>query len=195
MLKLEDMETLWGIPVIRLKEYSKKYKFYFSLLLFCDAIIVTIIMYLMFKYSVDFYSYLLIITLLCLLINNAINYFLNPARWQAFKFFKANKNNKIKIMSYNLDEKTLYSILYCVGFKRLKQNKSFEDYKELLLSACCEDISNAKKVMKLLRKYENKSGTLIAYIMIKGNKEYFIDYKLDDKMILNEDEREEDVDE
>lgn len=182
-MRLESMETLWGIPIIKLKEHSKKYRLYYSILVLFDIVVVSTLVYLMFIYDVTFASYFTIVILFSILINLFLNTYLNPARWKAFKFYKNNRFNKIKVVSYDINEKNFYSILYCIGYKRLKQNKTLEEYKELLLSACCEDIYYAKKVMKLLKKYENESGALTAYIMIKGNKEYFIDYKLNDKLI------------
>ena len=186
-MRLESLETLWGIPIIKLKEHSKKYRLYYSLLVLFDIIVISGLVYLMFIYNVTFASYFTIVILFSILINLFFNTYLNPARWKAFKFYKNNRFNKVKVVSYDINEKNFYSILYCIGYKRLKQNKTLDEYKELLLSACCEDIYYAKKVMKLLKKYENESGTLTAYIMIKGNKEYFIDYKLDDK-VIEEDE-------
>lgn len=186
-MRLENMETLWGIPIIKLKEHSKKYRLYYSLLVLFDIVVVSGLVYLMFIYEVTFASYFTVVIFFSILINLFFNTYLNPARWEAFKFYKNNRFNKVKVVSYNINEKNFYSILYCVGYKRLKQNKTLDEYKELLLSACCEDNYYAKKVMKLLKKYENESGSLTAYIMIKGNKEYFIDYKLDDN-IIQEDE-------
>lgn len=185
-MKLENMDTLWGIPIIKLKEYSKKYRLYFTLLVLADIAVFSGLAYAMYIQEVSFTRYFTVAILFSIVVNLILNNCLNPARWRAFKFYKNNKFNKVKVVSYDINEKNFYSILYCVGYKRLRQNKSLDEYKELLLSACCEDIYYAKKVMKLFKKYENESGCLTAYILVKGNREYFLDYKLDDKVVEEE---------
>ena len=62
---------------------------------------------------------------------------------------------------------------------RLKKNCSYENYKELILSACCENIKYSKSLMKYLKKYEDESGNLTCIIIEKGKKQYFIDFKHD----------------
>ena len=66
----------------------------------------------------------------------------------------------------------MFSVLYCLSIKRLKAEKSLEYYTELLLSLCCENNVNAKKVMKYLEKYESESGNLTCYIIEKGKSSY-----------------------
>ena len=66
--------------------------------------------------------------------------------------------------------------MYCLGCKRLKDNKSLDDYKDLLLSTICEDNIYAKKVMKYLSKYEDENGNISCSILAVRNKLYFIDF-------------------
>ena len=64
----------------------------------------------------------------------------------------------------------MYSLLYCLGCKRLKNNKSFDEYKDLLLSIICEDNIYAKKIMKYLSKYESEDGLTKCSILAVRNK-------------------------
>jgi hypothetical protein len=175
-MKLKESRTLWGIPVISLKEHSKKYRLFSTLLYIFDIIIVFGLTFYMYNNNVDFRSYGFVIVVICLFIHFTTNSFLNPDRWEAFKFYKRHSDCTMTEVTYDLDEDKIYSMLYCLSFKRLKQGKSFDTYKELMLSCCCEDTNNAKKLMKYLKKYESESGNLTCYIITKGKSQFFIDF-------------------
>lgn len=173
---LKDSLTLWGISTLHLKEYSKKYKLWVSLLYIADILAVIILTKLMFEYGASFEDYGFILVGTCVVFHFIIFTFFNQEKWEAFKFFRKNENNKVVVKKYDVDEEKLYSVLYCTGYKRLRQNRSLDFYKELILSACCENIKYSKSIMKYLKKYENESGNLTCYIISKRNRDYFIDF-------------------
>ena len=179
-MRLKENQTLWGIPVVHLKEHSKKYRLYSTILYALDLILVVILTLLLYYTNVSYSTYGFVIVVICLLFHFVSYYKLNPDKWEAFKFYKKYSDCKILIKSYALDENKLYSLLYCIGYKRLKQNRSFDDYKELILSVCCENCSYSKSIMKYMKKYESESGNLSCLIIEKGKKQYFIDFVNDE---------------
>lgn len=179
-MRLKDNQTLWGIPVVHLKEHSKKYRLYSTILYILDIILVVALTLLLYYTNVSYNTYGFIIVAVCLLFHFVSYYKLNPEKWEAFKFYKKYSDCKIIVKSYALDENKLYSLLYCIGYKRLKQNRSFDEYKELILSACCENCSYSKSLMKYMKKYESESGNLSCLIIEKRKKQYFIDFVNDE---------------
>jgi hypothetical protein len=187
-MKLKENQTLWGIPVVHLKEHSKKYRLYSSILYVLDIILVVILTLLMYYTNISYSAYGFVIVAICLLFHFISYYKLNPEKWEAFKFYKKYSECKIITKTYALDENKLYSLLYCIGYKRLKQNRSFDEYKELILSACCENCAYSKSLMKYMKKYESESGNLSCLIIKKGKKQYFIDFVNDENNGGNSDE-------
>lgn len=179
-MKLKDNQTLWGIPVVHLKEHSKKYRLYSTILYILDIILVVALTLFLYYANMSYNTYGFIIVAVCLLFHFISYYKLNPEKWEAFKFYKKHSDCKIITKSYILDENKLYSLLYCIGYKRLKQNRSFDEYKELILSACCENCAYSKSLMKYMKKYESESGNLSCLIIEKGKKQYFIDFVNDE---------------
>jgi hypothetical protein len=134
----------------------------------------------MYSHNISYNTYGFVLVTICLFIHFISYAKLNPDKWEAFRFYKRNSGYSIIEKSYAVDEQKLYSILYCMGYKRLKQNCSFNEYKESILSACCENTKNSYRFMKYVEKYENESGNLICFIIEKGKKKFFIDFKYED---------------
>lgn len=184
---LKDFKALWGIPTIHLKEYSKKYRLYSAILYLADVLAVFGITAYMFNKGISYRAYGFVLLFICILFHFIFNQLLNPEKWEAFRFYKSNEKCTIVRKSYAVDANNLYSILYIVGYKRLKQNKEVEDYKELILSACCENSKYSKSIMKYLQKYENPSGNVTCFIITKGKSPYFIDFDYSEESSLKED--------
>ena len=175
-MKLENQTTIWGMKIQYLKEQCKRYKFY-SYLLYClDILVVILVCYVMYKEQTAVQGFVLVMLLTAFAFNFIYTQVLNPHKWQTYKFYLKHKGHTVMIKKYNLDEKTIYALLYCLGCKRLKDNKSLDDYKDLLLSTICEDNVYAKKVMKYLSKYEDENGNISCSILAVKNKLYFIDF-------------------
>lgn len=179
-MKLKDIQTLWGTPVVHLREHSRRYRFSTTLLYLGDIALVTILTAFMYDNHISYNVYGFVLVAICILFHFISYYKLNPDKWEAFKFYRNNSNYEVKEKCYKVDSENLHSILYCSGYMRLKKNCSFDNYKELMLSACCENIKYSKVIMKYLKKYESESGNLICYIIEKGKKQYLIDFKSDD---------------
>lgn len=176
-MKLKNVETLWGTPIVHLKEHSKRYRLYLTVLYLCDIFAVVGLTAFLYLNHIDYSAYGFIIVAVALLVHFISYTSLNPDKWEAFKFYRSHQNLNVIEKTYKVNDVNLYSILYCIGYKRLKQDKTLEEYKESLLSACCENINCAKSIMKYIKKYEDESGNLTCYIIQKGKKQYFIDFK------------------
>lgn len=175
-MKLENQTTIWGMKIQYLKEQCKRYRFYSFLLFFLDAIVFVFLCYLMYRENTSVQGFVIVMLLVAFAFNFVYTQILNPHKWQTYKFYLKHKNHRVEIKSYNLDAQTMYSLLYCLGCKRLKNNKSFDEYKDLLLSIICEDNIYAKKIMKYLSKYESEDGLTKCSILAVRNKLYFIDF-------------------
>lgn len=101
--------------------------------------------------------------------------FLNYSQWNCYKFYRRYKGCELCHKQYDLDCQRLFSVLYAMGYRRVKQGRSFDYYKEMVLSACCEDKVYAGKFMKLVAKYECESGLELIAVS-KGKKQYFVDF-------------------
>lgn len=188
-MRLKESQTLWGIPIVHLREYSKKYRLLTLLLYLFDIIVVVGLTYYMYNKQVSYNTYGFVIVGVCLGVHFITYSFLNPEKWEAFKFYKRHLNDKLIKKTYSVDETRLYSVLYCIAYKRLRQGKSIETYKEFMLSACCENVSNSKSIMKYLRKYEAIDGNLTCYIIQHGKKEFFVGFPNDIEVVeIDEDE-------
>ena len=173
---LRNFKTIWGIPIIHLKEYSKKYKLYSFILYLADVISIFGLTAFMYFNNIDYRAYGFILLFVCILLHFAFNQLLSPEKWEAFKFYKNNESCDVVQKKYKVDCNNLYSILYIVGYKRLKENKDITYYKELMLSACCENVKYSKNIMKYLQKYENESGNLTCFIITRGKSQFLIDF-------------------
>lgn len=174
---LSDMNELWGIPIVYLKEYSKKYKFYAGVVYLIDALVIIGMTSFMYVNNISYNAYGFLIVVSAIFVYMGLSKFLNMDNWLVFKFYKKNIRGSIREVHYNLDADVLYSILYCVGYKRLKSNRSIQEYQELIRGACCENCKYSSKLMDYLKKYEDSSGTVTCYILTRKNCEYFIDFK------------------
>lgn len=175
-MQLKDIDTLWGIPVVHLKEYSKKYRFWMSIVYLVDIALIFGLTAFMFYANVQYSVHGYVVVILALLVQFVAYFFLSLEKWEAFKFYKKHSKCNIYEKTYKISADQFYSILYCVGYKRLKEGKTIDDYKELCLSACCENVKYAKSIGKYLRKYEDDSGDIPCVVMHKGKAQYLIDF-------------------
>lgn len=185
-MKLRDLQKLWGIPIVYLRECSKRYRVFSIILYSFDIVLVVALTALMYSYNINYNIYGVVLVTICLFVHFISYAKLNPDKWEAFRFYKRNSDCSIVEKSYAVDEQKLYSILNHMGYKKLKKNCSFEEYKESILSACCENTKNSYRFMKYVKKYENESGNLICLIIEKGKKKFFIDFKCEDTDTLCE---------
>ena len=196
-MKLEDLSQIWGISVVSLKEYSKSYRIKSILLYLLDILVMSSLVFIMYKQGSNFQVYIFVLILVCIVFTLWLNTVLNPNKWQAFKFYKRNRKHKVNILKININDDTLYNVLYCVGYKRLKLNKGLDFYKELILVNCCENYRNSKKVLKYLQKYISDDGDTSIYTLeVNGKDTYFIGFIEDNTESIQDvtDESKSDVD-
>ena len=179
-MKLNDVSSIWGIPISSIKERAKIYKKWVTLMYLFDIVIVSIVTMLLFQNGMGFQWYVAIIVVFAILCNVIITSVSNVSKYEAFKFFKSNRNCNVVEKQFSISNEQLYSVLYCVGYKRLKVSKTSHEYCDSLCSLCCEDKYNAKKIMKFLNKYEvsddsSENITLKCYAIKRGRTEYLVD--------------------
>lgn len=179
---LKEMSELWGTSTIKLKDYASKYRCALIGFYILDIVIMIVLVSLMYNQGSPFSTYIFVLVIVCLLFTLISNLWLNPDKWLAYKFYRRHANDTVVLKTYSLDSSSLYNILYCTGFKRVKLDKSVEFYKELFISACCEDSKYSHLLMKYMKKYEcdYESATQV-YIIQTSNKSYFINFKEDNK--------------
>lgn len=176
---LRDSTTLWGIPVTLLEEHSKKYRLWSAVLYIADLLVIFSVTAYLYYSGMSYEAYGFMVVIVGVFFHFILYQFLNPERWIAFKFYRKYANCKLVERTYDIDTEQLHSVLYCAGCKRLKAGKTFEEYKELFVSSCCEDVKFAKSLMKYMEKYSSESGRLTCVIIIKNKSNYFIDFKED----------------
>ena len=177
---VSDLKTLWGIHIGKLLDYGKRCTRLTILLYILNIITIIVSSIIMYKEQSDFATYVLVLFIFCFVFCMWLNEIHIPSKMTAYSFFRKVKSCLISEVTVDVNAETLYSILYCVGSKRLKQNKSELYYKELILSTCCENKKYANKIMDLLMKYESEIGTLKVYYVTFGNKNYLLDFKEDE---------------
>ena len=173
-MKVSTMTEIWGIPIARINEYNKKYKFFTALMYIIDILVMFIGVTLMFYSGLGFQFYIGFLVIVCLIVTLAFNYILNSDTCITSKFYKKYGNLDVDTQTYKLDSQILYNVLYCIGYKRLKPNRSLDIYFEMLNEACCDNPKNAFTVLKYLRKYEDKDGNYDLYIARSKNKGAYI---------------------
>ena len=177
-MNLNDLGTLWGNPIVKLREYAKKYRIGSIFLYTLDIAIMAGMSVIMYKQHSSFKVYMFVMVMFVIIFSLVFSLYLNSDRWSAFKFYRKHKNDVVEVKKYKVDEKRLYTVLYCMNYKRLKTDKDYKDYIEMIASACNEDWTFSKSFMKYVSKYEDaETGNLEIYVVTKGKKSYFIDYK------------------
>lgn len=200
-MKLKDTNTIWGIPISIIKERARLYRKWVSLMYLFDIFVITIVTTLLFQSNMGFQWYVAVIVVFAILCNIIITSVSNASKYEAFKFFKSNRNCNIIEKQFSISNEQLYSVLYCVGYKRLKVSKTSHEYCDSLCSLCCEDKYNAKKIMKYLNKYavsddSSENITLKCQAIKRGRKEYLVDitFCIDENTSYSEKENNTDAD-
>lgn len=176
-MKLKDVKTIWGIEADLLKSYSKKHivnRFFITLV---NVILVVFFVYNMYvnNSSVQVYWVVMLIIVGIILLLSTL--FLNMNIWSAYKFMLRYCNRNIQIKYYDVNMERLSNIAYCLGYK--SKNivcETLDDYKKLIQCACQSDKYNARKVVKLLKKYECVDSSFSLWVL---EDKYFVDFNLD----------------
>lgn len=176
-MTLKELGTLWGNPIIKLREYAKKYRICSLLLYALDVVVLSILTALMYRQGSSFHVYMFIIVMFVILFSLVFNLYLNTNKWSAFKFYRRYRSAQVTIKKYKVDASNLYSVIYCMNYRRLKQDKELSDYLDMIINACNEDWVYAKTFMKYLSKYEDpEAGNLELYVITRNKKDIFVEY-------------------
>lgn len=176
---LKDFKELWGIPLDEIKKQGKKYKTYSLVIYALDIGLIFLSGFFMFKNGSSFSTCVFTTVFITILSFMLLNIVINPEKWRAYLFYKKYKNYKVETMTLYLKEDNMKSILYCSNYKRRKNNGSTSDYKEMMISACCEDSVYAKRLGKLLSKFTINSEGMTevkTYMLEKGKSFYLIGF-------------------
>lgn len=174
---LSDINELWGIPLVYLKEYSKKYRLYNWIIYLIDALLIIGVTAFMYFKKMSFEAYGFFVVIIAVFAYLGMSKFLNMENWLVFKFYKHHQWCRVEERKYNIDSDSLYSILYCANYKRLKPNRTEQEYREVMCGACCENSKYSSKLMDFMKKYQSPSGAVTCYILIRKNKQFFIGFK------------------
>lgn len=174
---LKDSKTIWGMPVSVLKKHSMKYRLLLSMLYLADFSVILCITAFLYYNGISYKAYGFVVVIVAIFFHFILYSCLHPEKWMAFKFYKKYSDCEIVERRYEVDASQMHSVLYCAGYKRLRSVKQVAAYKEMFLSACCEDIKFSSSLLKYLEEYASESGSLICCIISKGKKQYFIDFK------------------
>ena len=179
-MNINDLKELWGIPIKILKDFNKKYIKFTLISYTIDIIVFSIIVYFMLMHNVSYQSFFICCLIVCFAFTMYSSIFISKDKIEACRFYRKHKNSKVEEAYFNVNEKRLYSVLYCSGCKRVKENKNLDYYLELIISMCSEDYSNARTIMKYLSKYEVEEGSenAMPVYIIKGSgkKSYFVSF-------------------
>lgn len=186
---LKEFKELWGIPLEEIKKQGKKYKIYSWLVYVIDFTMMIICGIYMFKNGSSFSNCVFATIFITLLSFMLLNIVINPERWRAYLFYKKHKSLKVVEMSLFLKADNMRSILYCSNYKRKKLNGSILDYKEFMLSACCEDSIFSRRLGTLLSKFtvnDEDMTEIKAYMLQKGKKYFLVGFKDEDVKEVSE---------
>lgn len=173
---LKDLKTIWGVPVLYFKECLRRHRCHLALFILIDALVIlggTALLYYLGESFASYGGYLISV---CVILHFFWDYILKVENLEACKFYQKYSNCNVELKSYNLTDETLYSLLYCMGYKKVHQTKSADIYIVSMLNACCQDRRYARVLAKNMNKYESASGNISCYILSVGKKQYLVDF-------------------
>ncbi len=195
-MKVADLTEIWGISKGKLQEYSKQYKWWMIGVYALDVVAVVLLVAILYNSGADARFYLYAIGLLCIIITLLMSYKINTDTGVAYQFYNKVVKKECAVEYYNLNEEVLYNILYCIGYRRLKSNKSMEIYMEMLLSACCDNAKCAYTIMKFMNRYKSENKEGIAIYVLQGKKKGFLGFVQEGSVVnMDEEKVEEKVEE
>ena len=182
-MKVVDLTEIWGIPKSKLQEYSKQYKWWMFGMYVLDIVAVVLLVAILYNSGADTRFYFYAIGLLCIIITLLMSYRINTDTGVAYQFYNKESRKECAIEYYSLNEEVLYNILYCIGYRRLKSNKSLEIYMEMLLSACCDNAKCAYTIMKFMNRYKSDNKDATAIYVLQGKKRGFLGFVQGDSVV------------
>lgn len=179
---LKDSKELWGIPIETIRQLGKKYRVYCFIVYSLDVLLMLFAGIYMFNNGSDFNTCVFATIFISLLSFMILNIIINPEKWRAYLFYKKYRSLKVEEYTLYLNANNIKSILYCVNYKRKKENGTMLEYKDLLLSACREDSIFAKRIGVLLSRFtknEEDKEEMVVYMLNKGKKYFLVGIKDD----------------
>lgn len=165
-MRLRDMKNIFDIPMSIIQTYAVRYKTSVILCMVLDGLL-AIVCGILLMYRGDILTLVELSILIAVIINFIIVRSSVKSEYNnVFRFYLKSKNSKISIKTYSVSENELYSVLSSMGVSG-KSGKTFELYIEVLNNCCIRSIKNAKKVVKLLKPFENKDGNIKLYVTSK----------------------------
>ena len=177
-MKVSELNTLYGFDVTEIKDIYKRHLIFTTIFILFDIVLITVLTYIMYHERADIRTYVGVMFGVSIVASFLYSFYARPKEYNVCKFYNSIKNLKLVEESFDVDENKLYSLTYCLGFKKIKINKEADYYKEIILNYCYNDIKKATKFYKYLMKYANNNndGDLVIYTVKKLNKIYFVDF-------------------
>ena len=193
-MKLNELNELWGLELHSIDDKIKIHNLLTWIIILVDIIVMAILIYFMYMNDVDFVSYTIVMLMVSFASMFAYSYITKPLDNRVYIFYQRHKNWDLKEVTYNIDAQKLYSLVYCLGRKKLKPDKDIDYYEEALINYCYNDYVYAKKFCKLADRYKSEEGNFKAYIIKKNKTAFFIKFadnnseNLVDTVLVEEDE-------
>ena len=175
-MKVSELNNLYGFDVTDIKSIYKKHIILTALFVILDISLIGILTYFLFRENADFRTYIAIMFAVSLVSMFLYSFYAKPKEYNVCKFYNSIKNIKLEEETFDVNTQRLYSIIYCLGFKKIKADKDLDYYREVILDYCFNDTNKASKFYKYLTKYGTRDGDLKIYTVRKFNKIYFIDF-------------------
>jgi len=173
-LRVCELKSIFGLDIKLAKQGARKYKLTTYMCMLLDALIVITCAMSLFKVG-NAVLFLEISTVVAIGINMLAFAIVGGDNREAYIAYSKLRNKGVSEKRYSLDEKALYSVLFCSGYKRIKKNSTADVYKEAINSACMQSLKYSRRILKNLSKYESENGNMTIFTC-KG---YYIDIKED----------------
>lgn len=176
-MKLKNVQEIWGIPISIIQERTKIYRRWVMCVYLINLIFVSVITIALSNFNSPLWLYTLVVLILVLASNIIIETVSRASNYEAFKFYRRLDETEVHEKQYSITREQLYSILYCLHYKRLNPDSDMLGYCDSLFILCYEDKYNAKKIMKYLSKYEAHNDevvTLRCTVLNSHGNEYLV---------------------
>ena len=174
---LKDEMELWGVPVVALTEYGRKFRWRMALLFTGDMFVVFSLTQMLYSLGLSYQAYGFVVLFVSLIFHFGFSNLLHPDRWEAYRFWRRHGGDALSVHRYRLSAVQMYGVLYCSGYRRVRTGLSRSEYMVMFPDACAGSSSRARKLMHYMGIYESENGD-VEVVTIDGadGKKYFIKF-------------------
>lgn len=152
-IKVEDLETIFGVPMYIVQRYYKRYMIAGVLCTILDILLVFGGAQLIYILDAGLYTYMLVCLVPAIGSSILLNMFTKGDYKEAYKLYRKARNKKAWEFKVSLTNDDLFSVLFCSGYIKVKPDMDRSTYLESLRSACLLNMKYAKRFFKFICKY------------------------------------------